>query len=360
MKKLELRRFFIYFFSCVFGFVYANNRCCISSIDDIVTGSSDSHDLHQNEIVDIFATVYTNLFSVIDMPFVANGHYWLLFRYASLLQRKASLRWHMVTDSQAVYQQGAELGFNMYMISSFSELNSTYWSIYSPNHFSAISGPGTKEYEFLCFFRWILYSKIVQDWNANGNMMPIRNILTMDSDVLLLSSPFKFYFKVLNSLQFSSSSEYDMVVVSPGALHLYSVHGLHMYADFIRTFYNRTSDVVEASVKSVAGKLWGHYHFSDMQMAELFMLQNYSSRPPCFLYGPSIKIAPQYKPRIDKCLISKLGCIPVRKYDEDFLQIKDKSGAVGHHLRIEGRHIYGGINESLPLCFLVISVLASC
>ena len=94
----------------------------------------------------------------------------------------------------------------------------------------------------------------------------MQRIITIDSDSVLLTNASKMYDRMLESLRFKSPESFELIVVTPGAFHLWSAHGLRAYSDFIYDWYSYPVDTVTANTKRVAGYLYGTLHISDMQV----------------------------------------------------------------------------------------------
>ena len=238
-----------------------------------------------------------DLFTIISKPqeylYIARGEFWLGLHLASTVTSQSSarsecgevnssLRIHIFTDTVWIMDHGRELGYHMYNMSSqnerFNSLHDRFMNIYRPNHHSI----NTVEYEFLCFFRWHLFREAVEDWNNQRNQSPINKIITMDSDAIILTNANNLFSKMYKSLDFSSADSFELIVVTPGAFHLWSPHGLRAYSDFMYEWYSHPVDKVTANTKLVAGYLYGTLHFSDMQVSKApYYLWQMSSLQGC-------------------------------------------------------------------------------
>ena len=228
-----------------------------------------------------------DLFTIISKPheyvYIARGDFWLGLHLTTTLtsgsaahsdpycHEVSSLRIHIFTDTLWIMDHGRELGYHMYNISSqnerFHALHDRFMQIYRPNHHSI----NTVEYEFLCFFRWHLFREAVEEWNNQRNQSPIKKIITMDSDAMILANANSLYSNMHISLDFLSADSFELIVVTPGAFHLWSPHGLRAYSDFMYEWYSHPVDKVTANTKLVAGYLYGTLHFSDMQVSMLLL-----------------------------------------------------------------------------------------
>lgn len=109
---------------------------------------------------------------------------------------------------------------------------------------------------------------------------PIKKIITMDSDIVFLMDPLVFYNKVIasldqpglrmdskpsdsynstdssitsdNSCSNGNNTEYDLVVVTSGALHLWTAKGIQDYSQYIFDWYSQDPEVVTAKTKTVS------------------------------------------------------------------------------------------------------------
>jgi len=188
--------------------------------------------------------------------------------------------------------------------------------MYIPNHISL----NTHHYEFLCFYRWIVYSNIVRNWNIANPNDPISRIITMDSDILFMKNVAELFHNVLNSITFipnRKKEEFELTVLGLGAIHLWSPIGLHKYSDFIYDWYNDSKIDVKENIKKYAGKLMGEYHFSDMQLVDVFISRDRKTRDSCFLHASSLNDnANDGHSQYRHCLIDYLNCFPLINYSE--------------------------------------------
>ena len=222
-----------------------------------------------------------DLFTIISKPheyvYIARGDFWLGLHLTNILTSGSNahsdalcLRIHIFTDTVWIMDHGRELGYHMYNISSqnerFQALHDRFMQMYRPNHHSI----NTVEYEFLCFFRWHLFREAVDNWNNQRNQSSIKKIITIDSDAIILADANSLYSKMHSSLEFSSADSFELIVVTPGAFHLWTPHGLRAYSDFMYDWYNHPVDKVTANTKLVAGYLYGTLHFSDMQVRKTY------------------------------------------------------------------------------------------
>jgi len=225
---------------------------------------------------------YVDLFTIITKPheyaYISKGDFWLSLHLMQTLTNKDKnnstndstncinhhLRLHIFTDTRWIIDYGNDLGYYMYNISSsnrgYRAADEIFMGMYRPNHHSI----NTVEYEYLCFFRWHLFRIVVDNWEDSH--APINRIITMDSDAIITTDAFTLYNNLYLSLDYNSENDFDLIVITPGAFHLWSVHGLRTYSDFIYSWYNASVDTVLANTKKVAGYLYGRLHFSDMQV----------------------------------------------------------------------------------------------
>lgn len=300
-----------------------------------------------HEVVDLFSSVLVSTFNANDMKYITHGDFWLLMRYNLLLTKRNSVRIHILTDSNDLLVRGQEAGFHMHKV----EMNNTFYDMYAPNHLSVL-GSDAKfvKYEYFNFYRWIKYSEIVNDWNtknAKDPVLQIKNIVAIDADVMFLLNPHKLFFRVLHSLGYTSSEDnFDMATVAPGAVQVFSATGLNKYGSFIYDWYNRPKQAIAADMDTIAGKVFDHQHFSDMQMGILFSHQNEVARSLCFQYDPALRsVVLLNRSKIDRCMIDKLECVPAHAYSKLEPELST--------MKIHDQRVYVGQDEKVAQCFMV-------
>jgi hypothetical protein len=93
--------------------------------------------------------------------------------------------------------------------------------------------------------------------------------------------------------------------------------GLHKYSEFIYDWYNDSKIDVKENIKKYAGKLMGEYHFSDMQLVDVFISRDRKTRDSCFLHASSLNAnANDGHSQYRHCLIDYLKCFPLINYSE--------------------------------------------
>ena len=197
----------------------------------------------------------------------------------------------------------------------FSEVGDVFHEMYIPNHMSL----NTYHYEFLCFYRWIVYAEVVKNWNIANPNDPITRILTMDSDILFMKNVAQLFQSVLNSINFTPNrkkDDFELTVLGLGAIHLWLPKGLQKYSDFIYEWYNDTN--VKENIKKALNynKLMGEYHFSDMQLVEVFIEKDNKTRDSCFLHSSTLNDVNDAHSNYRRCLIDYLQCFPLINYSE--------------------------------------------
>lgn len=324
--------------------------------------SAPSQDVaNSKEIVDIFTSVVMINMDLNAMVYIQEKEFWLTQRYNMILSRKGTVRIHILTDNPTIYDQGIEAGFYMHRI---TVMNDTFYDMYAPSHSSG-RGKAVQAIwnEYWNFYRWLQYSEVIKLWNSEHQAQPlelIKNIMAVDLDVLLIVNPHKLYFRALNSLGFSSHTEYDMAPLSPGTVVLFSSAGISAYAQYIWNWYSRPRPVIFENIKSIGSfRHRGKIHVSDIQVSIEFAVQNVARRPLCFVYEHSeterivnVTNGMVAGKKIDKCMSEALECVPTHSYDmllDDFntLQVKGPLVYVGHSVG-KVQH-----NAAHPQCYMV-------
>lgn len=311
---------------------------------------------NESEIIDIFSAVMVSNSDINDQQYIAHGDFWLTFRYNVLLTKKGSVRVHILTDSSVVFDQGEQLGFHMYRIEMIDE---KFYRLYQPNYYvNKLRGRSQKElvFEYFNFYRWLKYTEVMELWNAKHKESPtkqIKNILAIDADVLFLRSAHEFYFQTLHSLSYRTSKDFEIIMVSPGALQLFSSQGLAEYSKYIVKFFSRSKQEIRTQCDEAAGKdIYGRLYFNDMHTAALFSREREQRRSLCFQYDrhleydPSIeRAAPQNRTQIDRCMVEKMKCVPTHNYGLHDMVMKT--------MVVKDRDIVVNEGETLPQCFMV-------
>ena len=197
-------------------------------------------------------------------PYLVNGDFWLSLHLLRSLS--SHLRIHILTNSQWVISHGRELGFYMYDFSSrnkpYFELHEKFVKMYMPNHHSI----NALEYEYLCFFRWHLFRRVVDDWEKQNS--PMERIITADSDVVLFTDASKLYQGLIDCY---SPKTFELFTIIRGALQFWSPHGLRQYSEFIYDWYNKSAITITNMIKQEGSHESGVLHFSDMQVFHLYL-----------------------------------------------------------------------------------------
>lgn len=303
---------------------------------------------HAHEVVDIFTSIIVSNFDEEDMQYIAEGDFWLTFRYSLLLTKRNTVRVHIVTDSDAIKAKAQEMGFYAHTVG----INQSFYDLYEVSHVSAMGNhPSVVAYEYYNFYRWIKYSDIVQAWNDQHAQEPnlrIDNIIAMDLDVMFLVNPHKFFFRVLHSLGVKSSDDFEMTTVSPGALQIFSAHGLDTYGRFIYEWFDRPRLEIKRQTERIASTYKSRLHFSDMQFGVMFAYKNEAKRSLCYQYDPALeRLVKTERVETPRCIVEALECLPTNRYElleEDF-----------ETMSIRDQNVYTHGNEKLPQCFLVSS-----
>jgi hypothetical protein len=197
-----------------------------------------------------------DLFVIVAKPqeyqYILKGEFWLNLKLMKALSKSKNelMRFHIFTDTHWIVTHGTEQGYNMYDMTKMKEHDTHFMNMYKINHHSINS----VEYEYLCFYRWHLFRHAVDNWPDKTR--PITNIITMDSDVIITTNPVEYYFRTIQTLGYQNASQFELIVVAPGAMHLWSHHGLTAYSEYIYDWFNKSSSVVEENTKKVAGYLY--------------------------------------------------------------------------------------------------------
>ena len=111
-----------------------------------------------------------------------------------------TIRIHLITDSSSLIEFGRQYGPPLYLydLKSYQPLIDTFVADYTPNHASV----NDLWYESLCFYRWLVYSKIIKSWNLDHPFEPIRRILSLDTDIIILQDISRMIDRLLTGLSF--------------------------------------------------------------------------------------------------------------------------------------------------------------
>ena len=161
-----------------------------------------------------------DLFTVVSIPksypYIDHGEFWLGYKLMRMLALNGTqnsltrLRLHIFTDTKWIVEQGQEQGYFMYDTTQpeYQTIDKRFRAQYKHKSRNSF------EYEYLCFYRWHLFRRAIDTWQDAAH--PIENIMSVDSDVILLMNPFEYYHKSLDLLQFHNHSDFELVVVGPG------------------------------------------------------------------------------------------------------------------------------------------------
>ena len=300
---------------------------------DICSYRNTSNSLHSNNEYKEEELVTIDAFYYVAWPeenwYIATGDWWLgpslidfftnkFMNGRGRNEKKVLARVHVLSydDNTLIRGRAAGPPFYVYNLSDFQAKYDVFHEMYIPNHMSL----NTWHYEFLCFYRWIVYSEVVRNWNIANPNDPISRIITMDSDILFMKNVAELFHNVLNSITFipnRKKEEFELTVLGLGAIHLWSPVGLHKYSDFIYDWYNDSKIDVKENIKKHAGKIMGEYHFSDMQLVDAFISRDRKTRDSCFLHASSLNAdANDGHAQYRHCLIDYLKCFPLINYSE--------------------------------------------
>jgi hypothetical protein len=254
-----------------------------------------------------------------DGSFIATP---LLLRYFS--RREEDVRIHIFSKSDSMLDYAKSYGFITHDMRDYEHLEQKFFELYKPNHYSI----NYVYYEFLCFYRWIMFAEMIKQWNeaareTGDRRRMIERILTIDSDVIVTMDANEFYNRIMNTIQHVYYEEdvtptaLELVVVYLGAVHLWSLKGMNNYAKFIMDWYSQPSDVILQRTKQNAGYLYKRLHFSDMNMINVFTKADTNTRNNCLtVYNvATTAIHTNRRQEYHDCILNTLQCVPVGQYD---------------------------------------------
>lgn len=295
-----------------------------------------------------------------EYGYISSGDFWYSLQVMRGLSfcafcSQPKLRIHIFSRDRIVLNQAAYLGYIVHDLASpsLTSIKDDFMNRYSKNHFSV----NDVEYEGLCFYRWLIFAHVVREWSKLEPNNPIRNIISFDSDVLMLMDLHLFRSRVLEVLEPKtvqssrkdsiSAIPWELVVVLPGALHIWSAHGMVSYAQFINSWYSRDHESIKSNTKLIAGYIGDTLHFSDMQMVEEFVKKDELKRSICL--SSVIETSWRNRNPTQSCFIQGLQCVPLNNYD---------SYNSVNYIEIYGNQSFKGQNDPYPFCLMVISFLA--
>jgi hypothetical protein len=161
------------------------------------------------------------------------------------------------------------------------------------------------EYE-ITLYRWRIYADIILKWNADSSSVPIKRILSLDGDVLMLKNTAEWFNDVLLALtkkehHFTNNkgvvtvddSFYDIINISLGAIGLFSERGLLSFASYVDNwFLNATAGTHNTVFDTVAAakqdkSRYGKY-LSDMMLQREFISLNTTISNNCYEFMKGI------------------------------------------------------------------------
>ncbi len=188
------------------------------------------------------------------------------------------LRIHLVGDRKRIHRHTNGLVSNIYYHDFFS-FPETYHEF---RHLYKHQSVNPFEYEFLCFYRWILYSNIVERYSY----LNFSSILVMDTDVLVFD-------KVVNILEdiktHTKQVDMQMYMLIPGTFSFWTPKGIHKFSSYLTDVYKKNDlDLIQyikthgsifnenrpATIIPYDPNTNMYVHFSDMFALLAFILEN--------------------------------------------------------------------------------------
>jgi hypothetical protein len=315
------------------------------------------HNYKNNPIVDVFFIISKG---EEEYTYIKSDEFWLSLLLLKSYSHNNDTRIHLVTDIQNILDNVKLIGFPFFGhdLRKYQKENDEFMTMYKPNHHSINS----IEYEYLCFYRWHVFRYIVVNWSiTHPNELPMKRIMTLDLDVIFFQNAAEFFNNVVESLTIPinyhkndtnhiNNNHYDnfeLIVITNGAIHLWTPHGIIAYSDFIYEWYNKSDpNLVTEETMKVAGYLYKVLHFSDMQMVDAFSnsrIKNGKDKlNQCYIEGSTKGF--WSRPNNHQCLLDILGCVPVGRFN-DFMTNTTFSYING---------TLWGSEEKFPYCLMVI------
>lgn len=351
-------------------------QLCTRLLDHVATNNSHHTSInphiipksHDIEVVDIILLVHVPKKTVykyfLDESFMASPLFTHFMHQNKDNPQDNKVRIHMFVDSDEVKQHLSRFKFlYLHDMRDYQYLEDEFFALYKPNHHSI----NNVYYEFLCFYRWLLYDRMISDWNHNVTTNkdnynihkrsgpPIKHVLTIDSDVFLLVDVIDLFHRLFHaSSVVFGQSDIELVVLSPGAFHIWTSQGLQNYASFVHRWYNDTTDNILRRTKANTGILFHVLHLSDMGMIREFSLHNHHSRSFCFVQNQLHTLAnvQATRSKLQNETIEILQCIPMGVYD-NFIP--------GNPLQYHINRTFGVVQseyEKYPYCYMVSHYIA--
>jgi hypothetical protein len=184
-------------------------------------------------VVDVFLVVTTPK----NYQYIESGAWWAGPLLLQAFAVNNDTRVHIFSDAQEILDQGSRYGgFYMHDMRQMKALQDSFFAMYKVNHHSI----NDVNYEFLCFYRWLMFRSMVDYWQKTHTPEDqISKIVTIDSDVLIMTNALDFFDGVLRTLRYGVDQPYELIIITPGAVHLWSYMGLISYSDYIYEWYNK-------------------------------------------------------------------------------------------------------------------------
>lgn len=265
-----------------------------------------------------------------DNRYMADGDWWAGLKLMKHLSN-GEIRIHIITDMHKVLNEISVLShpYYGYDLSKFRHINETFYSLYK--HISV----NTFTYEYLCFYRWLVFNEVVQLW-SKYSIHPMRKIITMDLDVFMFKNPNTFFSNVLSACNMKLHGMYNIMLI-PGGLTLWSPNGLNHFESFLINWYNRSIDDVMLSTKYHGDIIRGQPHFSDMYLLLRFVSLNVNNSRQLSHLGP-VRVGTS----LDECLLVSSNYHEITQNLTTVIKFLSFSRRIWIHL--------GSIH--LPICFL--------
>ena len=192
-------------------------------------------------------------------------------------------RVHIVSNSEDVVQRAFLHGYFGHRLQEYKQADKHWLQKIKASLVGTVS---PYEYE-ITIVRWLIFSEILKSWNdSHFESEKMTRLLFLDGDVMMMINAARFFDTALTVLTEQDVHEsrpaiirdgddlgYELISFGEGVCNLFSPHGLHSYANFIRQWFR--ADVTEVVKES---KALGGIYFSDMELQRLFTNRNATYR----------------------------------------------------------------------------------
>ena len=243
-------------------------------------------------IINISSKAVVDVFLLYQNGFVANNSYSVHPQYSWLAAptyklnpsfNNSNARVHIIGNLKIISKAKGDLthGFEVVDIEKFHGINKMFKHMYKHR---SVNNEG---YEYWCFLRWL----ISYEYAISRKDLNISTVIIADNDVIIYEDIQNFVNRLMSlaNHKWNSSTDFDTIVVLPGALNVFSIAGLKAHAKYLIDLYSLSTDEFDKYVERYGTKKYSPdmFHLSDMYTLLVFLGQDKSRRKHVKLDRPN-------------------------------------------------------------------------